>query len=191
MAIDRIAIPQVSIKLCELVEQAAAEAIKERGTFALAVPGGSVLKMLSPLAGRKNLDWSKIHMWYVVRSWRGGFGTAPANRLSFPLTAHGYRLGENLTLPRPRRTTRPWRTTTPSRPRSKPRRGGTSNELSLPTCADSPCPEPPHAPLAALPPIQNSFLNAVSAKPDQARRPRRPPALRSCLGPRPPPTPRH
>lgn len=61
-------ISQVSLKLCAMVEMAAAESIKERGIFALSVPGGSVLKMLSPLAQRKNIDWSKTHMWYVVRS---------------------------------------------------------------------------------------------------------------------------
>lgn len=58
---------QVSIALCRMVEEAAASAIAERGVFSLAVPGGSVLKLLSPLATRKNLDWSKVHMWYVVR----------------------------------------------------------------------------------------------------------------------------
>jgi 6-phosphogluconolactonase len=50
-----------------MVEEAAAAAIAARGVFSIAVPGGSVLKLLSPLSDRKNLDWSKVHLWYVVR----------------------------------------------------------------------------------------------------------------------------
>lgn len=45
---------------CETVEHVAAEAIAARGTFSLAVPGGSVLKMLGGLAHSKAIDWSRV-----------------------------------------------------------------------------------------------------------------------------------
>lgn len=91
-------------KLCEMVEHAAAASIKERGVFALAVPGGSVLKMLSPLAKRKNIDWSKTHMWYVVRHGE--------RALSSSGEVHSEARQQILTPQRPLRTTRQLRTTT-------------------------------------------------------------------------------
>lgn len=56
---------EVSAMLCKVVEKAAADSIAQRGHFALAVPGGSVLKMLTPLASSKAIDWTKVHLWYV------------------------------------------------------------------------------------------------------------------------------
>lgn len=62
-------IDAVSLKLCTEVAEAAEKAIAERGAFALAIPGGSILKMLAigsqeggPLA---SVDWSKCTMAYV------------------------------------------------------------------------------------------------------------------------------
>lgn len=56
----------VGMALCQEVASAAAKAIAERGAFALAIPGGSILKMLK--AGKdllKGVEWSKGIMAYV------------------------------------------------------------------------------------------------------------------------------
>lgn len=59
-------VDEVSERLCAAVVDAANEAVAERGAFALAIPGGSILKML---AGGKtqlgSVDWSKVTMAYV------------------------------------------------------------------------------------------------------------------------------
>lgn len=52
----------VASYLVRSVEEAAAKAIAERGVFLLAVPGGSVLKMLAGLSNSKKVDWSKVSM---------------------------------------------------------------------------------------------------------------------------------
>jgi len=54
----------VGVALCGYVEAAAKKAIAERGHFALAIPGGSILKMLSVMDHSK-IDWSKTVMAYV------------------------------------------------------------------------------------------------------------------------------
>jgi len=58
----------VARALCtEIIEEGSA-AIKSRGKFCLAVPGGSVLKMLSTLTTlpeAKTLDWTKVFLYYV------------------------------------------------------------------------------------------------------------------------------
>jgi hypothetical protein len=46
--------------LCASFEALAAESIDVRGVFTVAVPGGSVLKMLGGLAASKRVDWSKV-----------------------------------------------------------------------------------------------------------------------------------
>jgi hypothetical protein len=46
--------------LCASFEALAAESIDVRGIFTVAVPGGSVLKMLGGLAASKRVDWSKV-----------------------------------------------------------------------------------------------------------------------------------
>lgn len=48
-----------------LVQQAAEDAIKQKGSFTLVLSGGSLLKGLTPLAGIKGMDWSKWHIFYV------------------------------------------------------------------------------------------------------------------------------
>ena len=51
--------------LCmETVENAKA-CIEERGAFTFAVPGGSVAKSLKGLADAKDVDWSKVHLFFV------------------------------------------------------------------------------------------------------------------------------
>ena len=50
----------VGARLCELFANAARDAIAEKGSFVVAVPGGSVLKMLGGLKEQKGaVDWSK------------------------------------------------------------------------------------------------------------------------------------
>jgi len=52
--------------LCTDFVDQAKEAISARGAFYSAVPGGSVLKLLSKLKDAKDeLDWSKVHLYYV------------------------------------------------------------------------------------------------------------------------------
>lgn len=55
----------VGARLCELVAGSAKAAIARKGSFVLAVPGGSVLKMLGGLKSEPGIDWSKVHLWYV------------------------------------------------------------------------------------------------------------------------------
>ena len=47
------------------MQQAAAAAIKEKGSFTLVLSGGSLLKGLSALVGSKSVDYSKWHIFYV------------------------------------------------------------------------------------------------------------------------------
>jgi len=54
----------VGAALCGYVQDAAKKAIAERGSFALAIPGGSILKMLSSMDHSK-VDWSKTVLAYV------------------------------------------------------------------------------------------------------------------------------
>jgi len=49
----------VGERLCALVADAARSSIGEKGSFMLAVPGGSVLKMLGGLKGASGIDWTK------------------------------------------------------------------------------------------------------------------------------------
>ncbi|KAL3157888.1 hypothetical protein ABBQ32_012299 [Trebouxia sp. C0010 RCD-2024] len=51
--------------IARLVQQAAEDAIKQKGSFTLVLSGGSLLKGLTPLASIKGLDWSKWHIFYV------------------------------------------------------------------------------------------------------------------------------
>eukprot|EP00218_Dolichomastix_sp_CCMP3274_P010600 CAMPEP_0170146870 /NCGR_PEP_ID=MMETSP0033_2-20121228/32233_1 /TAXON_ID=195969 /ORGANISM="Dolichomastix tenuilepis, Strain CCMP3274" /LENGTH=284 /DNA_ID=CAMNT_0010383635 /DNA_START=84 /DNA_END=934 /DNA_ORIENTATION=- len=58
----------VQAELCKLVVAAAEEAIAGKGAFSLAVPGGSIPKMLSALPsteGASDVDWSKAHIYFV------------------------------------------------------------------------------------------------------------------------------
>ena len=47
------------------MQQAAAAAIKEKGSFTLVLSGGSLLKGLTALVGSKSVDYSKWHIFYV------------------------------------------------------------------------------------------------------------------------------
>ena len=51
--------------IARLVQQAAEDAIKQKGSFTLVLSGGSLLKGLTPLASIKGMDWSKWHIFYV------------------------------------------------------------------------------------------------------------------------------
>ncbi|PSC72340.1 6-phosphogluconolactonase [Micractinium conductrix] len=54
----------VAAFLCDTVERAAAAAVEARGSFTLAIPGGSVLKALKGLAGRP-IPWDKTRIFFV------------------------------------------------------------------------------------------------------------------------------
>ena len=56
---------QVGPALCELVASAASAAIGARGSFTMAIPGGSVLSMLKGLAAHPDVEWAKTHIFYV------------------------------------------------------------------------------------------------------------------------------
>ena len=56
---------EVGKALCLEVEENAKAAIEERGGFTLAIPGGSVAKALSGLKDVKDLDWTKVHLFFV------------------------------------------------------------------------------------------------------------------------------
>lgn len=47
------------------VSEAAAAAIQSKGSFTLVLSGGSVLGLLSGLAAVKDVDWSKVHVFFV------------------------------------------------------------------------------------------------------------------------------
>ena len=52
--------------LCNDIKQKAKEEIDRKGSFYMAVPGGSVLKLLSALTESEDqLDWAKVHLFYV------------------------------------------------------------------------------------------------------------------------------
>lgn len=51
--------------IARLVQQAAEDAVKQKGSFTLVLSGGSLLKGLTPLASIKGMDWSKWHVFYV------------------------------------------------------------------------------------------------------------------------------
>ena len=71
--------------LCSMVEAAAQKAIQERGHFTLAIPGGSILKMLAGLEGKSTIDWSKViavHRAQGTRAW-------PQLRATLPLLGNG------------------------------------------------------------------------------------------------------
>ena len=58
----------VALALCTEIIEEAQGAIGSRGKFTIAIPGGSVLKMLSKLCTMpeaKSLDWSKVFLYYV------------------------------------------------------------------------------------------------------------------------------
>jgi len=52
--------------LCQDIVNVARESISTKGKFFIAVPGGSVLKLLSGLKNHpSDLDWNKVHLFYV------------------------------------------------------------------------------------------------------------------------------
>lgn len=58
----------VANALCEDFLSAASLSINKKGSFYCAIPGGSVLKMLSGLAKseyKSKIDWTKVHLFYV------------------------------------------------------------------------------------------------------------------------------
>lgn len=56
---------QVADALANLTIQAAERAIGERGTFTVALAGGSLIKLLSGLKGKSEIDWENWHVFWV------------------------------------------------------------------------------------------------------------------------------
>jgi len=58
-----------STTLCDVltnfIAQTARETIEKKGKFTLAISGGSLPKNLSPLIGRKDVEWDRWHVFYV------------------------------------------------------------------------------------------------------------------------------
>jgi 6-phosphogluconolactonase len=66
LAVHAYATPEdQAAALCRHFEALAAESIRARGAFTVAVPGGSVLKMLGGLAGSTRVDWSRVVLAYA------------------------------------------------------------------------------------------------------------------------------
>ena len=56
---------QVADAMADLTLRAAETAIKERGAFTVALAGGSLIKLLSGLKGKKDVDWKNWHVFWV------------------------------------------------------------------------------------------------------------------------------
>jgi|TARA_B110000967_G_C18901897_1_gene576347 6-phosphogluconolactonase len=55
----------VSAALADLTMRAAQKAIEERGSFAVAVAGGSLINLLGGLKDKQEVDWSNWHVFWV------------------------------------------------------------------------------------------------------------------------------
>jgi len=55
----------LSKALCGEVRSHAINAIKQKGSFNLCIPGGSALKLLSGLKDVEGVDWSKVKLFYI------------------------------------------------------------------------------------------------------------------------------
>lgn len=86
--------------LCLEVEENARGCLEERGAFTMAVPGGSVAKALAGLKDVEDLDWSKVHLFFVNErpeegkcvklaktTWADAVGIPPANVHAVKATA--------------------------------------------------------------------------------------------------------
>eukprot|EP00929_Paragymnodinium_shiwhaense_P064646 TRINITY_DN32410_c0_g1_i1.p1 TRINITY_DN32410_c0_g1~~TRINITY_DN32410_c0_g1_i1.p1 ORF type:complete len:553 (-),score=91.88 TRINITY_DN32410_c0_g1_i1:76-1698(-) len=56
---------QPATRVAEVVAEAASAAIRRRGAFAIAIAGGSLVKMLGGMASLPHVDWSKWHVAWV------------------------------------------------------------------------------------------------------------------------------
>jgi|EP00927_Polykrikos_kofoidii_P049487 6-phosphogluconolactonase len=56
---------QVANALASLTLQCAAQAIEERGSFTVALAGGSLIKLLGGLKGKAEVDWANWHVFWV------------------------------------------------------------------------------------------------------------------------------
>jgi hypothetical protein len=56
---------QVADALAKLTIQAAERAIRERGSFTVALAGGSLIKLLGGLKGKSEVDWKNWHIFWV------------------------------------------------------------------------------------------------------------------------------
>jgi len=58
-------VPELAQGFARLVEDAARHAIAQRGSFSMAVPGGSAAESLLPALVSASIDWSKIAVFWV------------------------------------------------------------------------------------------------------------------------------
>ena len=56
---------QVADALASLTIEAAERAISERGSFTVALAGGSLVKLLGGLKGKTEIDWKNWHVFWV------------------------------------------------------------------------------------------------------------------------------
>ena len=56
---------QVADALANLTMQSAERAISERGSFTVALAGGSLIKLLGCLKGKSDIDWKNWHVFWV------------------------------------------------------------------------------------------------------------------------------
>lgn len=56
---------QVADALANLTIQAAERAISERGSFTVALAGGSLIKLLGGLKGKSGIEWKNWHVFWV------------------------------------------------------------------------------------------------------------------------------
>ena len=55
----------ITTRIAQIVKAASAKAIAERGHFAMAIAGGSLVKMLGAMAQMEGVEWSKFHVAWV------------------------------------------------------------------------------------------------------------------------------
>ena len=56
---------EVADALASLTMKAAEQAIEERGSFTVALAGGSLIKLLGGLKGKNGIDWDNWHVFWV------------------------------------------------------------------------------------------------------------------------------
>ena len=56
--------PAIADRIATLVAQSGAEAIRVRGVFSIAIPGGSVAEATFPRIARLPLEWAKVHIFW-------------------------------------------------------------------------------------------------------------------------------
>jgi 6-phosphogluconolactonase len=58
-------VPELSARFARMVEEASNRGIAERGSFSMAVPGGSAAEVLLPSLVPASIDWSRVAVFWV------------------------------------------------------------------------------------------------------------------------------